>query len=86
MNIGVRIGVLGAIFVGLFTVLTIALWKVQVVDAGELAFAAENNRVKVVDTPAPRGEIHDVNGRLLAGTVPALAAVVDGKVENGPIR
>ncbi len=78
MSINVRIGVLGVIFVGLFAALTIALWKVQVVDAGELAVAAENNRVKVVDTPAPRGEIRDAKGRLLAGTVPALSAVVDG--------
>lgn len=78
MSINVRIGLLGLIFVGLFGVLTVALWKVQVVDANELAVAAENNRVKVVDTPAPRGEIRDAQGRLLAGTVPALAAVVDG--------
>lgn len=78
MSTGVRLGFLGLVFLVLFTILTVALWSVQVVEGSTFAEQAQNNQIKVVDTPAPRGEIRDKQGRLLAGTVPALAAIVDG--------
>jgi penicillin-binding protein 2 len=78
MSIGVRLGVIAAVFTLLFSVLTFALWSVQVVEGSTFAAQADNNQIKVVDTPAPRGEIRDAKGRLLAGTRPALAAIVDG--------
>lgn len=78
MSITARIGILGLAFVALFTVLTLKLWTVQVTATDEYIAKAESNQVKLVDTPAPRGEIRDRDGRLLAGTRPALAAIVDG--------
>lgn len=78
MSFGVRVSVLGLAFVALFSVLALRLWSVQVVQASQLAAQAETNQLKVIETPAPRGEIRDRKGRLLAGTRPALAAVIDG--------
>ncbi len=78
MSTGARITVLGMVFLGLFSVLALKLWTVQVTAATEYQVLAENNQVRVVETPAPRGEIHDRNGRLIAGTRSALAAVLDG--------
>ncbi len=78
MSFGARISILGLAFVVLLTVLTLRLWSIQVVQASQFVEQAENNQLKVIETPAPRGEIRDRKGRLLAGTRPALAAVVDG--------
>ncbi|MBA2338282.1 MAG: penicillin-binding protein 2 [Acidimicrobiia bacterium] len=78
MSTGARLAVLGVLFLALFSVLTLRLWTVQVTASTEYQILAENNQVRVVETPAPRGEIRDRQGRLMAGTQPALAAVLDG--------
>ena len=69
---------LGVVFLALFGVLTLRLWTVQVTATTEYQTLAESNQVRVVETPAPRGEIRDRNGELIAGTRSALAAVLDG--------
>ncbi|MGI8822129.1 MAG: penicillin-binding protein 2 [Acidimicrobiia bacterium] len=78
MSTGARLTVLGMVFLALFSVLTLRLWAVQVTASTEYRALAETNQVRVVETPAPRGEIRDSQGRLMAGTQPALAAVLDG--------
>ncbi|HEX9854020.1 MAG TPA: penicillin-binding protein 2 [Acidimicrobiia bacterium] len=75
---GVRIGVLSLVFLAMFSVLTLRLWSMQVTSAEEYRRQADENLVKVVETPAPRGEIRDANGELLAGNRPSLAAVIEG--------
>jgi penicillin-binding protein 2 len=70
--------VLGLVFLAMFAALTLRLWQIQVASATDYEAQADNNQVKLVSTPAPRGEIRDRNGELLAGTRSALAAVVDG--------
>ncbi len=72
-----RLGAIGLVFAGLFAVLLLQLWRVQVTEAANYQAQAAQNQVRLVRTPAPRGDIVDVKGRLLAGTRPALAAVVD---------
>ncbi len=78
MSSGWRLGVLGLVFAVMFGALTLRLWQIQVASTTDYEARASNNQVKIVHTPAPRGEIRDSNGRLLAGTRTALAAVVDG--------
>ena len=78
MKSGWRLGAIGLIFAGMFAVLTLQLWQVQVVATDEYIEAAEESQVKFVRTPAPRGQIVDAAGRQLAGTTTALSAVVDG--------
>jgi cell division protein FtsI/penicillin-binding protein 2 len=72
-----RVGILGLVIIGLFSILGIRLWTMQVTEAQAYDERAEDNQVRVVFTPAPRGDIWDSNGVKLAGTRSALAAVID---------
>lgn len=78
MKSGWRLGAVGLVFTVMFGILTLQLWRVQVVESAELIERAAASQVKVVYTPAPRGQILDIGGRQLAGTTATLAAVVDG--------
>jgi penicillin-binding protein 2 len=80
MNLAWRTGVLGLIFFGLLAALSLRMWQIQVAEGAVYAERAETNQIGFAPTPAPRGEIRDANGVLLAGTEPALAAVVDAKI------
>lgn len=77
MNNSMRIGVVGLVFAAFLGVLGIRLWTMQVTEVHAYVARAEKQQVRVVTTPAPRGNIFDVNGVKLAGTRSALAAVVD---------
>ncbi len=78
MKSGWRLGAVGFVFTVMFGILILQLWRVQIVESAELIEKAAASQVKVVYTPAPRGQILDRGGRQLAGTTAALAAVVDG--------
>jgi cell division protein FtsI/penicillin-binding protein 2 len=77
MTSPLRVGILGLVIIGLFSILGIRLWTMQVTEAQAYETRAEDNQVRVVLTPAPRGDIWDTNGVKLAGTRSALAAVID---------
>jgi cell division protein FtsI/penicillin-binding protein 2 len=72
-----RIITVGAVLAAMLGVLGLRLWAVQVTGAPEYQARAEHNQIRLVNTPAPRGDIFDRNGVLLAGTRPSLAVVVD---------
>ncbi len=82
MRPGYRILALGALFVALFSVLTLRLWYLQVTEAASLDQQAENQRVRLVTSPAPRGEIVDRDGVRLAGSRVSLSVVVDRELIN----
>lgn len=77
MTGGWRLGALGLVFAVLFGVLGLRLWTIQVTETESYTEQALQNQVRIVRTPAPRGDIFDRHGNLLAGSRPALAAVVD---------
>lgn len=77
MTGSVRLGVLGLIIAAFLGILGLRLWTMQVTEAQAYEDRAQNNQVRVIFTPAPRGDIFDANGVKLAGTRSALAAVVD---------
>ena len=77
MTSPLRVGILGLVMIGLFSILGIRLWTMQVTEAQAYDERAEDNQVRVVFTPAPRGDIWDSKGVKLAGTRSALAAVID---------
>jgi cell division protein FtsI/penicillin-binding protein 2 len=72
-----RLAGVGLLLAALLGVLGIRLWTIQVTETVGYAEVAESNLVRLVPTPAPRGDIFDRNGTLLAGTEASLAAVVD---------
>jgi len=54
-----------------FLVLVFRLWDLQLLKGGEYRKIDENNRLRVLDIPAPRGIIYDRNGRALVKNVPS---------------
>jgi cell division protein FtsI/penicillin-binding protein 2 len=72
-----RIAFVGLALIAMLGVLGLRLWVVQVTAAVEYQEQAAQNQIRLVSTPAPRGDIYDRNGTLMAGTRPSLAAVVD---------
>ena len=72
-----RIAFVGLALIAMLAVLGLRLWVVQVTAAVKYQEQAAQNQIRLVPTPAPRGDIYDRNGALLAGTRPSLAAVVD---------
>jgi penicillin-binding protein 2 len=76
----VRVGIIGLAALGLFGMLALRLWSLQVVRGPHFALAAQRQTYRVIDLPAPRGQIVDAKGRLLAGTNGGLAVSVDSAV------
>jgi penicillin-binding protein 2 len=64
-----RLRVVGVAVLVLFLVLVLRLWSLQIIDGKSFAAAVTRNQVRVVSVPAPRGEIVDRNGTILAGDV-----------------
>ena len=72
-----RLAGVGLIMAVMLAGLGLRLWAIQVTETEDYSAEAERNLVRVVSTPAPRGDIYDRNGELLAGTKASLAVVVD---------
>src|SRR3954467_8257355 len=77
-----RFGAIAIVMVSLFAALFARLWFLQVMTAPEDQVAAENNRVRVVQVEAPRGQIRDRNGTVLVGNKRSIVVTVDWQRYN----
>jgi penicillin-binding protein 2 len=68
-QIALRIGILGVIVLGLFAILFLRLWALQVLSGSQYLNEAQNNQLRHVRIPAPRGPILDRNGEVLVDNV-----------------
>ncbi len=59
-----------AVVVVLVCVLGTALFRLQVLRGEEYALVSQNNRLRPVPVPAPRGTIYDRHGQVVAGSIP----------------
>jgi penicillin-binding protein 2 len=76
-----RLVAVGVVFAGLFTVLVLRLWYLQVSTLASALETAEQQQIRVVSSEAPRGDIYDRTGTvLLAGTVATRQLVIDRKL------
>ncbi|HKX34335.1 MAG TPA: penicillin-binding protein 2 [Actinomycetota bacterium] len=64
-RMGLRVKVLAALVLAMFATLTTRLWFLQVLAAEQYKTEADDNAVRLIEVPAPRGVIKDVNGTLL---------------------
>jgi len=64
-NLKVRLQIVHVIVVVLLTVLGVRLYYLQVVRGAYFAERAENQRIRMLPIPAPRGAIFDRNGTVL---------------------
>jgi penicillin-binding protein 2 len=60
-----------AVVVGVFLLLTLRLWYLQVMRGEYYRDLSENNRIRVENIPPPRGTIFDRHGRLLVDIRPS---------------
>ena len=60
----------------LFFLILCQLWYLQIVDTENLQERSENNRLRFVPIPAPRGDILDRNGKVLASIAPSFSVAV----------
>ncbi len=64
------------VILGIFLVLAYGLWKLQVMESGRYASAAEKNRIRNVPILAPRGKILDREGRIIVDNYPSFSALL----------
>ena len=74
---GSRLKVLTALVFFMFLALTTRLWYLQVMASEGYRIQASENAVRVVEVPAPRGRILDVNGVPMVDNQPSLRVVID---------
>ena len=70
-EIKARILWLGAAVFVIFGVLLLRTWYLQIVQEDLYREMAANNRVRLLEVPAPRGFLYDRNGNLLVNNVPS---------------
>jgi penicillin-binding protein 2 len=64
------------IILAIFLVLAYGLWRLQVMESGYYASAAEKNRIRNVPILAPRGKILDREGRTIVENYPSFSALL----------
>lgn len=69
-----RARVLAAVVAAIFVILAVRLGQLQIVQGAEWEKVALGQRIRLVATPAPRGNIYDRDGTLLATNEPAFFA------------
>jgi len=75
-----RMAVLGVVVLSLFAAMVARLWYLQVLSGPTYRTEAQQNRVRIVVTEAPRGRILDRQGRVLVGNKVVSAVVVSREV------
>ena len=81
-NLGVRIGTIHIIALILLEILGVRLYYLQVVKGEYYSERAENQRIRHIPIPAPRGVIFDRNGKILVDSRPTWNVVLS----NEPIK
>jgi penicillin-binding protein 2 len=71
-----RVAIVGTLSLALFAILFFRLWFLQVLSSDHYALAANGNFVRPVEIAAPRGEILDRNGTILAFSRRAYAVMI----------
>jgi penicillin-binding protein 2 len=75
-KVALRVAILGVIVLGLFAVLFLRLWALQVLSGERYLHNAVNNQLRLIRVEAPRGPIVDRNGRLLVTNVAGTAVLL----------
>ncbi len=71
-----RLFILSVVFIGMFIVLVVKLFRLQIIDGEHYQEAYVQMTEKTVATPGTRGNIYDCNGNLLAYNEPAYSVTI----------
>jgi len=66
---------IGTIFL-IFFVIVLRLWQLQIIETDKYKKLAEQNRIRIIKIPAPRGIIYDRNGIPLVENIPSFSVSV----------
>src|SRR5215216_2018764 len=81
-NLIFRIGTIQIVAFVLLTLLGVRLYFLQIAQGDYWASRAENQRIRLIPIPAPRGAIFDRNGKILVDSRPTFNVVLT----NEPIK
>jgi penicillin-binding protein 2 len=81
-GLALRIAIFGGFALVMFAIIFFRLWYLQVLSGDHYLAQADNNRVREIKTPAPRGKIVDRNGHTLVDN--RLAQVVEIEPDKLP--
>jgi len=81
-NLGIRVGTIQVAAFILLSILGLRLYYLQIVKGEYYSDKAENQRVRLIPIPAPRGAIFDRNGKLLVDSRPTYNVTLS----NEPIK
>src|SRR5690242_20388164 len=81
-NLGIRIGTIQVVAFVLLAVLGVRLYYLQIVKGDYYSERAENQRIRHIPIPAPRGVIFDRNGKILVDSRPTWNVVLS----NEPLK
>src|SRR4051812_11687393 len=74
--LALRVSIIGALAIAIFSVLFLRLWYVQVLSGDKYRNQANDNRIREIRVQAPRGDILDRNGKVLVANRTELAIQV----------
>lgn len=82
-NLRVRLRLIQAVILLLLGVLAVRLYVLQVVNGAKYAEVAENQRIRLLAIPAPRGDILDRDGRVLVNSAPIYSVLLSREDTKG---
>ncbi|MCL0086555.1 penicillin-binding protein 2 [Thermodesulfovibrionales bacterium] len=71
-----KIKIVSFIIIGIFLILCLRLWQLQILEGDEHKEISKNNKVQILKTPPLRGVIYDRNGIPLVKNVPTFNASI----------
>ncbi len=81
-----RVGLIAALILAAFGLFILRLFQLQILEGADLANRSQRNSVRTLRLEAPRGEIVDREGRILAAARPAYRALVIPSEVQAPER
>jgi penicillin-binding protein 2 len=82
-NLRVRLRIIQVLVILLLAVLAVRLYVLQIVNGTYYAERAENQRIRLLPIPAPRGVIFDRNGKLLVDSRPIYNVILSREDMKG---
>jgi penicillin-binding protein 2 len=82
-NLRVRLRLIQAIILLLLSVLAVRLYVLQVVNGAKYAEVAENQRIRLLPIPAPRGDILDRDHHVLVNSAPIYSVLLSREDTKG---
>jgi penicillin-binding protein 2 len=82
-NLRIRLRIIQVVVLVLLAVLGVRLYVLQVVNGSKYADVAENQRIRKLNIPAPRGVIFDRNGNLLVDSRPIYSVLLSREDTKG---